>query len=54
MAENNLNHEASGESIGQREIVSELEPVILADVTAVTGASPLASDDGDNIVWGTI
>lgn len=51
---NNVNREASVGPVNERENVSELEPVVLAEVTVVTGAAPGGTDDSENIVWGTI
>ena len=47
-----LNLEKNVESVEERENVSELEPLVLARVTEVTGSGGGHADDGDNIVWG--
>ncbi len=53
MQDIDLNREASVESINEREYLNELEPMVLARVTEVTGTAGDGGGDGDNIVWGT-
>lgn len=38
--------------INERETVSELEPVVLAQITEVTGTGVGSMADADCIVWG--
>lgn len=54
MADTILNREASVEPVDERENVGELEPMVLARITEVTGSAPGGTGDGDNIVWGSI
>jgi len=34
--------------------LDELEPLVLAKVTQVTGTAPGGSNDVENVVWGTL